>query len=106
MAYNFQWLDPALDDMSQEIGYVLAEFGLKAARKAEAMIREQVNLLCDFPQMGMVYEGLFYHGNEVRVLHMRQVSVIYTFQDGMITLVAVWNNYQDPEHLQQVIANR
>ena len=106
MAYKYQWLDPTLDDMSQEIGYVCSEFGVKAARKAEAKIRERVNQLCDFPRLGMVYEGLRYHGDEVRVLHIRQVSVIYTFQDDMITLVAVWNNYQDPEQLKEVLAER
>lgn len=106
MAYKYRWLDPALDDMSQEIGYVRSEFGVRAARKAEAKIRERVNQLCDFPRLGMVYEGLRYHGDEVRVLHIRQVSVIYTFEDDMITLVAVWNNYQDPEHLKTVLAER
>ena len=106
MAYKYKWLDSALDDMSQEIGYVCSEFGVKAARKAGAKIRERVNQLCVFPRLGIVYEGLHYHGDEVRVLHIRQVSVIYTFQDDLITLVAVWNNYQAPEHLERTLAER
>ena len=36
MAYSYRWLTQALDDMAQEIEYVCREFGMQAARKAEA----------------------------------------------------------------------
>ena len=106
MAYSYIWLDQALEDLSQEIGYVCSEFGVSAARKAEAKIRERVNQLCDFPRLGQVYEGLSFNGSEVRVLHIRQVSVLYTFDDNIITLVAVWNNYQDPAQLAEELDER
>jgi plasmid stabilization system protein ParE len=56
--YKYRWLDQALEDFEQEIGYVLYEFGLKSARKAETVIHERVTQLCSFPYLGISYEGL------------------------------------------------
>jgi plasmid stabilization system protein ParE len=36
MAYRYRWLDQALDDLGEEIGYVRNKFGKNAARKAES----------------------------------------------------------------------
>ena len=52
------------------------------------------------------YEDVLYDGNEVRILHIKQVSIIYSIDNEMITLIAVWNNYQDPEKLQKIIEER
>ena len=52
------------------------------------------------------YEDVLYNGNEVRILHIKQVSIIYSIDNEMITLIAVWNNYQDPEKLQKIIEER
>lgn len=65
MVYKYRWLDQALDDLEQEIGYVFYEFGLKSARKAEATINERITKLCLFPHHGMTYENIKYNGNEV-----------------------------------------
>ena len=62
MAYKYRWLDQALDDLNKEIGYVIYEFGVKAARKAESTIHESVIQLCSFPHLGVSYEGLQYQG--------------------------------------------
>lgn len=107
MAYNYRWLSQALDDMSNEIEYVAKEFGLKAARRAESRVYEGVQQLCRFPYSGMRYEeDLFYNNHEVRVLHLHQVSLIYSFDNEMITLIALWNNYKNPDRLIEVIESR
>ena len=49
MAYKYRWLSQALDDFSNEIGYVVKEFGLSAARRAESKIYDGVQQLCQFP---------------------------------------------------------
>ena len=106
MAYKYKWLSLALEDLSQEIGYVYDEFGLAAARRAEVQIHDGVRQLCQFPKSGVRYDGLHYHENEVRVLHLRKVSIIYSFEDDVIILIAIWNNYQNPNRLQSVIEAR
>lgn len=107
MAYKYRWLAEALDDMSNEIDYVAKEFGLKAAKRVESRVHERVLQLCQFPYSGVRYEeDVLYNGHEVRVLHIRQISLIYSFDDEMITLIAVWNNYQNPDRLNEVINSR
>lgn len=106
MAYNYRWLEPALDDLSQEIRYVLSEFGLTAARKAESNIREGVERLRSFPNIGVRYEGLTYAGCEVRLLHIRQVSIVYCLQVDTITLISVWNDRRDEKNINAMIQSR
>lgn len=106
MVYKYRWLDQALEDLEQEVGYVFYEFGIASARKAEAAIHERVTQLCSFPHLGITYEGLKYNGNEVRILHAKQVSIIYNLEGELITLIAVWNNRRDNEVLKSVIMSR
>ena len=106
MACRYRWLSQALDDLSLEIEYVRSEFGNMTAQRTLARIHEGVRQLCLFPYSGLHYEDLLYNGNEVRILHIRQISIIYSIDNEMITLIAVWNNYQNPARLQQVIEKR
>jgi plasmid stabilization system protein ParE len=106
MVYKYRWLAAALEDLSQEVGYVLCEFGIQAARKAEFSVRQAVECLCLFPNTGVRYGGLMYEGYEVRVLRQRQVSIIYCLQGDMITLIAVWNNHRDDKRIEAMIQSR
>lgn len=106
MVYKYRWLDQALDDLEQEVGYVFYEFGVASAHKAEATIHERVTQLCSFPHLGVTYEELKYKGNEVRILHIKQVSLIYSIEDEMITLIALWNNRRDEKMLKTMIESR
>ena len=106
MVYKYRWLDQALEDLEQEVGYVFYEFGVASARKAEATIHERVTHLCLFPHLGITYEGLKYNGNEMRILHIKQVSLIYSIEDEMITLIALWNNRRDEKMLKTMIESR
>ena len=107
MAYKYRWLSQALDDMAHEIEYVCNEFGLKAARQTESKVHEGVQQLCQFPYSGVCYEeDVLYKGQKVRILHLRQISVIYSIENEMITLIAIWNNYQNPNRLNDIIKTR
>lgn len=107
MAYKYRWLAEALDDMSNEIDYVAKEFGLRAAKRVESRVHERVLQLCQFPYSGVRYEeDVLYNGHEVRVLPIRQISLIYSFDNEMITLIAIWNNYLNPKRLSEVINSR
>lgn len=106
MVYKYRWLNQALDDLDGEVGYVFYEFGEKAARKAESVIRERVSQLCIFPHLGINYEGLQYQGNDVRILHIKQVSLIYSLNEDMITLIALWNNRRNDKEIKSMIQSR
>lgn len=106
MVYKYRWLDQALVDLDQEVGYVFSEFGVKAAREAEATIHECVSQLCSFPNLGMNYEALEFHGNEVRILHIKQVSLIYCVDVDLITLIALWNSHRDEKTLKTMVMSR
>lgn len=107
MVYKYRWLSQALDDLSGEIEYVIKEFGLNAARRVENRIYDGVQQLCRFPFSGARYgENVLYDNQEIRILHLHQISLIYCFDNEMITLVALWNNYQNPDKLNEIIETR
>lgn len=107
MAYNYRWLSQALDDMSNEIDYVVKEFGLNAARRVESKIYDGVQQLCRFPFSGVRYEeNVLYNYHEVRIFHLNQISLIYSFDNEMITLITLWNNYRNPDKLNEIIESR
>ena len=106
MVLRDSWLDQARQDFNAEIEYVYNEFGSQAAEKAYRKVLEGVDNLRHFPGMGRRYEGLAYKGNEVHALVLKQVSIIYCHYDDVLKIVAIWNNYQDPERLEQTLAER
>lgn len=106
MVLKDSWLDQARLDFNAEVEYVYNEFGSKAAEKAYRKVLEGVDNLCHFPGIGRRYEKLSYKGNEVHALVLKQVSIIYCHYDDVLKIVAVWNNYQDPEQLKEVLAER
>lgn len=99
MAFEIEWLKGAQDELDAEIAYVLDEFGFYTARKAYMNIMDHVSRLSMFPLIGTHYPGVLYKGYEVRKLPIRQVTLFYSPQADRVTILAVWNNYQDPTNI-------
>ena len=99
MAFEIEWLESAERDLDAEIAYVLEEFGFEAARKAYLHLQKHVGQLAGFPLIGSVYEGVTYQGCEIRKLPIRQVTVFYSPQADKVTVIAVWNNYKNPDSI-------
>lgn len=99
MAFEIEWLESAQNDLDVEVNYVLQEFGYAVARKAYQRVVEHVARLASFPMMGIRYDGVTYKGFEVRKLVIRQVSVFYSPQTEKVTILAIWNNYQNPDNI-------
>lgn len=57
------------------------------------------NSLPHSPRIGEQYEGATYKGCEVRKIAIRQITVFYSPQSDKVTILAVWNNYQDPNSI-------
>ena len=91
MAFEIEWLEGAQNELDAEIAFVLNEFGFKAAQK--------VNCLATFPLIGTIYPKLTYKDFEIRKFVIRQVIVFYSPQPDRVTILALWNNYQNPANI-------
>lgn len=105
MAFRIEWLESAQNDLDKEISYVLGNFGRNTARKAYLKIKENINKLATFPLIGTIYEGITYKGYEVYKLPLQQITVFYSVQTNLITILAIWNNYKDPERIPYQLLN-
>ena len=106
MAFEVVWHPSAKIDLGEEIDYVIQNFGWTASKKLYDKVMDCVDDLSAFPNLGVVYEGVTYHGNEVRLLNIRQNTVVYSFGDNKITIIVFWNNFQNPDRLAQLIGSR
>lgn len=99
MAFEIEWLQGAQNELDAEIEYVLGRSGFSAARKAYKRIMDDVERLASFRHIGEQHEGATYKGCEVRKIIIRQVTVFYSPQPDRVTILAVWNNYQDSNNI-------
>ncbi len=103
MAYKIIWLDEARQSLDAEMEYVCAEFGqLTLAKVYDDLIR-RVSQLQTFPKIGVRCEDLDYHGYEMRMLHVKKVTIVYAIVNNTIEILYVWNNQQDPNRLGKVL---
>lgn len=103
MVYNIEWLDEARQSLDAEMEYVFTQFGQKALSKAYNDLMERVSQLGIFPRIGIRYKDLDYCGYEMRMLHVKKVSVVYAIVGQTIRILYVWNNQQNPERLLEVL---
>ncbi len=103
MVYNIEWLDEARWSLDAEMEYVFAEFGKKTLAKVYDDLMERVSQLAIFPRIGVHREDLDYHGYEIRMLHVKKLSVVYTIIDKTVMILYIWNNLQDPNRLAEVL---
>jgi plasmid stabilization system protein ParE len=103
MLYNIEWLDDARTSLDAEMEYVYAEFGLAALRKFYGDLLERVSQLQVFPRIGIRCRNLDYRGYEMRILHVKKISVVYSIVGDTILILYIWNNRQDPEQLAKVL---
>lgn len=104
MASEIEWIESALKDLDQEIEYVNNEFGYLVAQIVYHKIMDHIGLLASFPKMGMKYEDMTFMGNEVRKLPIHHITVFYSQQENKVTVLALWNNYQDSDNIPSILA--
>lgn len=106
MAFEINWLESARTELDAEIEFVYSEFGETSALNAYTNILEFVDNLDTFPKLGVECKGYLYRGHEVRALHVKQVTIFYSYdEESEVTILSVWNNYQDPEKIGEVLEN-
>ena len=103
MLYNIEWLDEARSSLDAEMEYVFVEFGRNTLTKVYNNLMERVSQLQIFPRIGIRCEDLDYRGYEMRMLHIKKVSVVYAITENTVKILYVWNNQQDPERLAEML---
>ena len=103
MAYKIIWLDDARLSLDAEMEYVYAEFGQHTLEKVYNDLMVRVSQLQTFPKIGIRCEDLDYHGYEMRMLHVKKVTIVYAIVNNTIEILYVWNNQQDPNRLGKVL---
>ena len=103
MAYKILWLDEARQSLDTEMEYVYAEFGQITLAKVYDDLMRRVSQLQTFPKIGVRCEDLDYHGYEMRMLHVKKITIVYAIINNTIEILYVWNNQQDPNRLGKVL---
>lgn len=103
MGYKIVWLDEARQSLDAEMEYVFAEFGFSTLSKVYNDLNERVLQLQMFPRLGIRCEDLDYHGYEMRMLHVKKVSVVYSIIGHTVLILYIWNNQQDPVRLTETL---
>ena len=49
-------------------------------------------------------EDMTFMGNEVRKLPIHHITVFYSQQENKVTVLALWNNYQDSDNIPSILA--
>lgn len=106
MALRFEFHPEARLNLIEQLDYVHEKFSLHDSEKAFVKVMEAVAQLCDYPDTGIRMPDVCYNNNEVQIMHMRQLSVVYTHYDEKLYVVCIWNNYKNPERLSKIIGSR
>ena len=103
MDYEIIWLAEARQSLDAEMEYVFVEFGRGTLEKVYSSLMERVLLLQTFPRIGVRQRLLDYRGHEIRMLHVKKVSVVYAIQDKTVVMLYVWNNRRNPKDLAGIL---
>lgn len=103
MAYEIIWLDEARKSLEAEMEYVFSNFVLLTLSEVYDDLYERVDQLKLFPRIGVRHEDLDYNGYEMRMLHVKKVSVVYAIIGQTVQILYVWNNMQNPKRLAKVL---
>ena len=101
-----EWLPEAREDLTAEMEYVYSEFGAKAAEGVYLKVVDCMENLRHYPYLGKHFADMSYHGTAVRILSLRQTSLIYCIRDEKLVVLAVWNNRRDDKNINAMIQSR
>ena len=92
MALKHSWHYSAKADFDDTLMFIFLKFGENSAKKVFTKVLERIKMLCVFPEAGLRYKDVSYHGNEVRIFHMRKSSIVYCHDNSTLYILAFWNN--------------
>ena len=106
MAFEVVWHPSAQIDLVEVTDYIYQNYGWSAAKEFFDEVKDRVDDLSVFPELGYEYEGMTYKGKAVRALCVRQDTIVYVVEEKQITVVVFWDNRQNPARLERLISSR
>lgn len=102
---QIEWSEQALNDLSAILRYVIEEFGLNVARRVQVEILNDVNMLADFPLMGMVIFDDKKTNRKYYSLTSKYQKIVYTINNAGLHIVTLWNTRCDNNSLTKLLSN-
>ena len=102
---QIEWSDQALNDLSEILRYITDEFGLITARRVHAKICNDVNLLEEYPLMGIV---IYDNPNENRKyysLTSKYQKIVYTINGDRLRILTLWNTRRYSKALKRLLSD-
>lgn len=103
MDYEIIWLAEARQSLAAEMEYVYNEFGRNTLAKVYVSLMERFAQLQLFPRIGVRHEDLDYKGYEIRMLHVKRVSVVYAIHEKTVEILYIWNDRRNPESIARIL---
>ena len=95
---RIDWSPRAVDDYEQNIAYLIQEWQQREVNNFVRKVTQTIANIQLMPKMYPILEG----ANVVtrKAVVVKQISLIYTFDEDRILLLNFWNNYKNPESLE------
>lgn len=95
------WTAKAKDDAAKVLQYTRETFGARQFVKVRDFLRGVPAFLRQSPRAAPMEQALIFTGEEYRALLFRpRIKVIYRIDNtDSITIVRIWNTYQDPSSI-------
>ena len=102
---RIEWSEQSRRDLRGILSYVGMKFGRRKAGKVLSDIRERVELLKVFPNIGRKFVDDPEFGITYRVLTDKMNRIVYFVDEDRIVIVTVWQNRQDINRLNHIMNN-
>ncbi len=101
---QINWSEQSRDDLREIVSYVGKTFGQQKAKEVFLEIRNNAELLKNFPMLGKSFVKDEELQIEYRTLPSKMNQLIYFVEEKTINIVAVWHNRRDINRLKKMLS--
>lgn len=101
---QINWSEQSRDDLREIVSYVGKTFGQQKAKEVFWEIRNNAELLKNFPMLGKSFVKDEELQIEYRTLPSKMNQLIYFVDEKTINIVAVWQNRRDINRLKKMLS--
>lgn len=99
------WSSLATEELLSILEYVESDFDIRVSQRVYEELTNHINLLADFPLLG-IHDELYSTENiEVRYLINKQNIIYYLIYKKAVYVLSIANCNQSPERIQKNIAD-
>lgn len=93
MAYQVRWTQNAVEDLEHLIEFLRKEWSPRSAQAFIEKVFYKIEIIRNLPNIGTRSEKM---PDVRRILVTKQTSIYYSLKDGVITILNIFDNRQDP----------